>query len=427
MKTKILILFAILVGTHCNVYLQAQEELPDVLWSNDYSVRIAKFSPDGQSVYFVKNSDLTNLFKADAMTGEISSTYSYQNQRIFDFDISTTSDSIIVFEGLNIVIWSTQTGDTLKIITSIIDSLKTKKPPKTIKYTPDSKKLIVVIGDDPEIVILDIETGMIIKEFHGYNASGLLDVSPDGKFFAFHYWANNWRSYVDLIDLNTYENLGTLETFLDDMYINYLYITDNRTIAAAGRTSKYLYIWDKETQKIIKTPQFDLPEFGYFIKFAITNDSKYIFISNEYEEDYSRNRLFVYDLDKGKIIHEYNYDSRVNLEVSQDGYILSSDAYQLRVLNPTWKRYIGVKEVKEEKIKHTFFNSKLKMFFDEEIFDMPVINIYNILGVAVGAHCNVSLQMNNEIEIDLNYLSSGIYFVQVNVNGKIYILKISNY
>jgi hypothetical protein len=94
------------------------------------------------------------------------------------------------------------------------------------------------------------------------------------------------------------------------------------------------------------------------------------------------------------------------------------------MLNPTWMKYIGVKETKEEKIKHTFYNGKLKIYFDENLINEPKINIYNILGVAVGANGSSPVQQSNEIEIDLNELSSGIYFVVVDIGGIRRIVKV---
>ena len=425
MKIKIFILFAIIVWSHCNVCLHAQEELPDVLWSTDFSVRIAKFSSDGQYVYFVKNSDLTNLYKADAMTGEISGTFSYYSQYFTDFDFSPSGDTLVSTGGnqSDIVLWDTHSGDTLKIITSIFDSYGEKVRPNTIKFTPDGKRLIVVKGEEPKIVIINIANGEIIHEIYEKDASGLLDVSPDGNFFAFEYYANSWRNYIDIIDLSTYENLGTLENYVENTNYNYLVVPNNDIIVSCGYMPNYLYLWDSKTRKLLKAFNFDLPDFGDLFGFALTKDSKFVMVANVFDDDHTKNRISVFDLEKEKIIYTYPFEGS-NLDISSDGYILSTDNYIMRMLNPTWMKYIGVKETKEEKINHTFYNGKLKIFFDENLINEPKINIYNILGVAVGANGSLPIQQSNEIEVDLNYLNSGIYFVVMDNRGIRRIVKV---
>ncbi len=404
------------VGAIHELPLQAQELL-DVLWSTDKPFW-GKFSPDGKFVYMC---DHVNLFKADALTGEISRTFSYYSNYLADFDFSPTGDTLVSTGGYqyDIVLWDTYSCDTLKVITSVFDSLGKKASPNTIKFTPDGKRLVVSIDEYPKIVIIEVNTGEIIKGISEYNASGILDVSPDGKFFAFH--SHKYGYTIALFDLETYEYLGDLEG--NYYYINRMIIPNNENIFACGFEPPFLYIWDANSRELINFEKFDIPEFGNFVDFAVTIDSKYVMVANDYFEDKTKNRITVFDIEKDKIIYTYPYRGG-NIDISSEGYIIASDAYTLRVLNPTWKKYVGINETKEETIKHTFFDSKLKMFFDEEIFDMPEINIYNILGVNVGANGRSPVKSGNEIEIDLNYLNSGVYFVVVDIDGKRSVLKV---
>jgi len=188
-----------------------------------------------------------------------------------------------------------------------------------------------------------------------------------------------------------------------------------------------------ETLELYKTITFE--EHSNYINSQLwnhkfSNDSKYIIFSYWDNEDYNPQKVIVWDIEKDSVAYEYLYAADKFIDVSKDDYIAAvgiqvpTIGWSVNLLRPKWNG-TDVKETKENELNYSYYGRKIKIYFNENLKNEPKIEIYNILGVGI-RHAE-PVQQENEIEIDLNDLSSGIYFVEVLVNFKTYIIKINNY
>ncbi|MFH1049393.1 MAG: T9SS type A sorting domain-containing protein [bacterium] len=424
MKTKILILFIILVGVIHELPLLSQEPLPDTVWSKQIdNVNVVKFSPDGQYLFAsTKNHGVNQL---DVKTGNIIRTIMLGNNNI---SFSPTGDTVVLSAGNQISFININTGE-------IIDTLHFLTKGGTdgsAIITPDGKRIITTTGkigfDEPQILVIDIATKEIIKTFIGryYNAENL-QFSHDGKYFCFSGCRDIWNS-INLLDMNTYEEISVLGSHpagVGDIKFS----RDDKKIASCGDDG-LVHIWDLETKEIIRTISVQGTEYRYINRLAFSNDSKYILLASDNSEAfYKYDFIHVYNIESGKRIYLYAFTGNGCLDVSINDYIASFGInpldyeFYLYLLIPKWNG-TDVKESLADELEYSYYNGTLQINFNEVLFEKPVINIYNILGVAVGARHAVPLQNGNEIEIDLEYLTPGVYFVVVDFNGSRKVLKI---
>ncbi|MFC2131296.1 T9SS type A sorting domain-containing protein, partial [Bacteroidota bacterium] len=121
----------------------------------------------------------------------------------------------------------------------------------------------------------------------------------------------------------------------------------------------------------------------------------------------------------------YPFSGSNALDVSKDDFIAGywRQGRILSLLRPKWQG-TGVKELLENKLSYTFNNGILRIQFEQNLMVEPEINIYNILGMNVGARHAVPLQQGNTIEINIDYMPSGVFFVVVDAGMKKFVLKI---
>ncbi|MFH1052459.1 MAG: hypothetical protein V1779_16190 [bacterium] len=434
MKTKILILFAVIVGTYCNVSLQAQEPLPDIVW-NKYidNAKVVKFSPDGQNVFIGVRNDILQL---DATTGEIVRTMYYHKARIKNICFSSTGDTIISSgDDGRIVLWDYKTGDTIEYI-SVLRDINIGAE-SDASFTPDGKRIITLTGligiDKPQILIINIETKEVIKTFIGtYSQTDNLAISSDGKYFSFWDFRGT-KGILFLMDMNTYKEIARIEYPDDGLYDN-AFSWDSRILAAMTDRNG-IFLWDIATLKLIKNFRFNniLDLRNGMRRVSFSRDSKNIIFGYYDYDDYDPNKLIVWNIEKDTLVYEYSCSGTKSIDISKDddiitaGFVFMEGDY-VYLLRPNWK-VTKVEDNFTNNLKYSYNNSILKIFFDEELFEKPKINIYNILGVGANGRSPVQhylspLQNGNEIEIDLEYLTSGVYFVVVDFAGKRSVVKI---
>ncbi|MFH1052116.1 MAG: hypothetical protein V1779_14440 [bacterium] len=434
MKTKTLILITMIafVWTNGGSLLQSQEPLPDTVWTKKINnVKIAKFSPDGQYVFAgFRNSFLNNyIYKIETMTGIIVDTLRNNPYTIDNISLSPTGDTLLVSGTGYIWVWDVRTGDTIF----------------TLPYgeyaciTPDGKKIVTTTGeigtDKPQILVIDIASKEIIKTFIGrYYYTGRLTISPDGKYFSFHDFRGSTGSIV-LVDLYTLNEV-IIFTNPNGSLDHPSFSIDSKYLVANSAGHEYLFIWDLETLKLHKTIIYkeQLNIINPSVRFPhFLNDNNFLIFSFFDTEDFNPQKVIVWDIEGDSVAYEYFYAADQFIDVSKDDLIAAvglqkpNMVWTVNLLRPKWLE-THVKDKNLNELKYTYANGKVKIFFDEEILAKPEINIYNILGV--GAHCNVPVQngvpvqYGNEIEMDLEYLTSGVYFVVVDVGGKRSVVKV---
>ncbi|MFC2131502.1 WD40 repeat domain-containing protein, partial [Bacteroidota bacterium] len=198
MKTKTFFtLIAFLLAFAGLEWTQAQEQLPDTVWSKQIgNVNVVKFSPDGQFVFAGVYKD---IYQFETSTGNLVKTFSGRCGSINRIDFSPTSDTIICSGGVGgagISLINSLSGDTL-----LRFNLGQSMSGAEALITPDGKHIIATTGkmglDEPQILVIDIETKEIIKTFIGrYNGASNLQVSNDGKYFSFEDFRGTYGTVI---------------------------------------------------------------------------------------------------------------------------------------------------------------------------------------------------------------------------------------
>ncbi|MFC2131442.1 WD40 repeat domain-containing protein [Bacteroidota bacterium] len=417
----LIILTAVLMSA---VPLNAQEQLPDTVWSKQIqNAHVVKFSPDGQYVFVGIRYD---VLKIETTTGNVIDTFALNRPLMKSLSPSPTGDTLIITGNRLIMMWNVITGDTIFTLNYGEEAC----------FTPDGKRIIATTGkmglDEPQILVIDIETKEIIKTFIGrYNYTGDLQISSDGKYFSFTDFRGTYSTVI-LIDLNTYEEIKIFENPNGSLDKN-IFSPNNKYLAANSAGHKDIFIWDLKTLELFKHFQYE--EFNDITIPILTNEkftmnSKYLIMSFFDNEDFDPNKIIVWNIEGDSLEYEYSFSGSTALDVSKDDYIAGySRAWRiLSLLRPKWNG-TGVKEHKKEDFKYTYNNEKLKIHFDDIPINIPEINIYNMIGMNVGANCPDCIGMplqtqGNIIEIDIGYLTAGVYFVIVDVSGKRYVIKL---
>jgi WD40 repeat protein len=421
MKTKIFILFAIIVDAIHELPLQAQEQLPDTVWKKNISVGSLKFSQDGQYIYTTKDN---NVLKIETFTSNILDTLILNRPLMKSLNISPTGDTLIVAGNGIIWLWETRTGESIEKLDYFGEDAC---------FTPDGKRIVATTGkmgfDEPQILIIDIETKEIIKSFVGrYYGASNLQISPDGKYFSFNDFRGTYTTVV-LIDLKTYEEIKIFEDPNKDYFVNMGFSPDNKMIGTAS--SDKMYLWDLKSLELIKTIKYyesqQVTDRGLGRR-VFSSDLKYLIYGYFDWEDYDPNEIIVWDIDGDSLKYKYPWPANGSIDISKDDYIvacgrISYDRSKLYLLRPKWNE-TSVDEIKEDDYKYSINNGILRIYFADIPIYKPEIKIYNILGLSVETRHAVPLQQGNTIEMDLNYLPSGIYFVVVDVGGERRVVKI---
>lgn|GEM_PF-4391905 len=425
MKIKILILYAIIVGILSNVSLQGQE-LPDTVWSKKINVSDLKFSPDGK--YIFGSAGIDGVHQLDAQTGNIIRTIKLGNEHL---SFSPTGDTVVFSCNHQITLIKTNSGELID--TMIIQNIGLSGC--HAQFTIDGRYLAVttdVYGfDNPQIYFIDIESKQVVKTFSKiFDYSTNISLSPNGKYFSYCGLIKVKNLYyLTIVDLQTFNERQRFEIPKSAAY-NLGFTHDSRFVAYYFPNA--IHIWDIETNELKKTIKMYStinttdPGRG---RIVFTYNSKYLIYGYFDWEDFDPNKIIVWNIDGDSLVYEYPYSASTAIDISKDDYIICAGfSYlapgdHLYLLRPNWKS-TDVSEKDTDRFNYLLNHGILKIKFEETIIEKPVINIYNILGNIVVAYCNVSLQTNNEIEMDLNYLNCGVYFVVVDVGGKRRVVKV---
>ncbi|MFH1051274.1 MAG: hypothetical protein V1779_10155 [bacterium] len=423
MKTKILILFAIIVGAHCNVSLHAQE-LPDTVWTRTFEnwidITCVKFSPDGQYIFAGTFNDILQI---ETATGEIFRKITGHTGPVYTISFSPTGDTILSMgEDRTIRLWNYATGDSIYSF-----RYEPKDTSEDIKLgplgflTPDGKRIITLTGcyrisgdNYDNVYVFDIGTKELIAGVGDFISAYELAISPDGKYFCLGIYGKT----IKLFDLNTYMEIGTLG-YLDGAVRSIAFSPDSKMVASSGEDNK-VRIWDVETKELLHTLYHEMGQHAYINNIVFSIDSKFLILG---EGAGTYNKIQVWNIDEEKKIYEYSNSGFTDIDIRFDDMLIATSSKRLSLLNPKWI-VTDIIEPITKGFNYTLKDDILYLTFDEKLIAKPTINIYNILGVAVGANGRSPLQLGNEIEIDLNYLISGVYFVVMDVGGNRRVVKV---
>ncbi|MFC2129793.1 WD40 repeat domain-containing protein, partial [Bacteroidota bacterium] len=172
---------------------QAQEHLPDTVWSKQIqNAQVVKFSPNGQYVFVgIDKIGSSVVYKIETTTGTTVDTFRYHRPLTKRLSFSPTGDTLAVSGSGFIRLWDIRASDTIF----------TFEYGEEACITPDGKRIIATTGkmgvDEPQILVIDIETKEIIKSFIGrYNGASNLQVSNDGKYFSFEDFRGTYGTVI---------------------------------------------------------------------------------------------------------------------------------------------------------------------------------------------------------------------------------------
>ncbi|MFH1051771.1 MAG: T9SS type A sorting domain-containing protein [bacterium] len=431
MKTaKLFFLIAfllLLVGI--NLLLLSQEPLPDTVWSKALdNVNVVKFSPDGLYVFVGVYKD---IYQYEVNNGSLVKTFSGRCGKISRIEFSSTGDTIICSGGVGgagVSVINTVSGDTLMRF-----NLGESSSGAEACITPDGKRIITTTGkmglDEPQILVIDIATKEIIKTFIGrYYMAYRLDISPNGKYFSFSDYRGDSSSVI-LMNANTYDEISILGYHGGEIG-DVKFSNDNTMIASCGHDG-LVNIWDLETKDIIKTISVQGTEYRFINRISFSNDSKFIILGNDTEGNLT-DVVLVYNIKSGERVYQYPYSGAISIDVSINNYIISSgfdpnpknDTYFITyLLNSKWNG-TDVKEKKDTEIKYIKKNEKLYVELPEKFSGNIDIKIYDITGKLIKSLNEQIINSDlKKIEIDIGFLSTGIYILELNISDEIYTLR----
>jgi WD40 repeat protein len=405
--------------------LQAQEEVPDTVWSKNLdNAQMVKYSPDEKFLYAgIMEIGRSLVYKLETEYGSIVDSFAYHPPLIKTIDLSMTGDTLLVSGSGFLWLWNVETGDTIY----------TLKYGSEACFTPDGKRIITTTGkigdDEPQILIIDIATKEIIKTFIGrYKQSSQLGLSPDGKYFYFKD-INGLKGFIFLMDLSTYEEITYFEysTFgLSDPVIS----PDNKLLASISFEDGII-IWDIKSFKQLETIKYSDPntkDFGLG-GVGFSNDSKYVIFSYFDHEDYDPNEVIVWNINKDTLAHRYQFSGSYDLDISKDDYIaaLGYTPYKLwhiNLLRPKWNE-TSVEENEENDFKYILKDKILTIKFDDELNNTPTINIYDISGKLIKSISDFELQTDfKSINVNVDFLIPGVYLIEIITTKKHYSFKL---
>ncbi|MFH1052589.1 MAG: T9SS type A sorting domain-containing protein [bacterium] len=410
MKAKILILFVILVGTHCNVSLQAQEPLPDTVWTktfqNPITINCVKFSPDGQYIFAGTNNIILQI---ETSTGNIFRTLQWHDWKVFNIDFSPTGDTILSSGAdYTIRLWDYISGDT-------IHSLKYERPDSLdiqlgeIAYiTPDGKRIISLTncyGDNYDnVYVFDISSKELIGRAGNYYGANKLNISLIGKYFAIV----GYPTMVALYDLNTYQLikvLGSHESQVNDIAFS----PDGKMVASCGEDWR-IYVWDTETRELIHEFGMD----GAVVSVKFSNDNKFLITGGGGFENLHTS-VFNLTIDE---IH-YNYPipyGRQSMDISSaNNFLVVGGGYDLFLLNPKWD-ITGLQETNKYETIIYPNPVDMKVNIDFNVINPGLFNIelLNITGNFIENIFSGFLEPGNQtIQFNCKNIANGTYFIRI--------------
>ncbi|MFH1050823.1 MAG: T9SS type A sorting domain-containing protein [bacterium] len=420
-KTKLIILLSLLALAGLE-HAKAQESLPDTVWTKIIAnAHDIIFSPDGHYV-FAQHGEFGKYFvyKIETSTGAVFDTIALNKPLLNYLSISPTGDTLIVSGNGLIMLWNVNTGDTIF----------TLKYGEEAQFTPDGKHIIATTGkiglDEPQILVIDIATKEIIKSFVGrYYYASNPQISSDGKYFSFTDFRGTYNTVI-LIDMITYEEIKIFE--IPDGTLAQNIFSYNNEILGSYYYQNGIYLWDLKKLELFKNIKFNgllNLNFG-ILHIRFSRDSKNIIFAYRDSEDYDPDKIIVWNIEGDSLVYEYPYSGETAIDVSKDDYIAAYGNHSgyLTLLRPKWNG-TDVKDIKEDELKYSINDKKLKIHFGDLIIEKPIISIYDISGKIIKSLSDEDVKINvQSIEVDVAFLITGVYLVVVDCNGSRSVLKI---
>lgn|GEM_PF-3715076 len=421
MKTKLMILLAILVGTHCNVSLQAQEPQLDTVWMRwTHDISRLEFSNDDSKILTVGSGgiiifDTQSGTQIKQLPGYLDAEYSSDNSLIFA--VRETPDSVNnVFPFVDVI---------NSVSFEILKTIKLPKLPFNPAYSrlavsEDMRTIAVTASNINGLYLIDNQTDTIIKFINKFGNEtrtaivGDFVFSKDGQdiivSLSIDIGQGNYHGELMFINVHTLQM-----DYRSDIVGGILRLSDDGILLASmtSEFGKAVAIMNTQTHEIINT----IPGVASSVaSIAFSPDGQYLALSGNILPNYS-NKITIYSLADIKVVRTISFWESAfagGVKITKNNkYIAAGGGPGLVLFNFITT---GIHEPKDniETLYPNPTNNSLTVNFNLSFPTQLDFNLYDISGLLIS---NLKSQFYEPGSINENLflgdLSSGSYFLKI--------------
>jgi WD40 repeat protein len=414
MYQKIMFLFVLslfLLSAGTQVHSQTE-----VLWSKKFhDLGGVKFSADG-NVVLVAQKD--KIFLLDTYSGEpvMYNNLSMDSLNSGCYNLSISKDgSVLMGSGIIFCrLWDFNTGELIKTINydwHVLEAI----------MTSDAKHIITVHSgySKNSIKLWDVETGKSIKSGYLKGKGRNLAISDDGRFFTATEVDGEWYENLTLWDLQTFTMIKRFPASALYVAINDIAFSPDGKYLAATDENGYIKVWDTETRELVFNKKHEESEKSqvYETCLKFTHDNKYLVTSGGYVSNVTTKKWqipgfelycinedpngFAYDLDihKSNSLATGNRGNIIVFSLCDEELIVNEN------LSDTLQYPNPVKDI-------------ITIELEQELSPQIKIELFDNSGKLVKNFSFDEIMINNtSITLDMAFLSSGSYFVNISSDG----------
>ncbi|HOJ49959.1 MAG TPA: YncE family protein [Spirochaetota bacterium] len=183
----------------------------------------------------------------------------------------------------------------------LINIIRTGKQPKSVRFTPDGKFILIPLLDDNGIDIVDAQKMSVIKRIIPLNLSskkGFVETAVLKKKNEF--WVSQMTTgYIHVVDLSNFEMKKSIKT--PGKYPKVIVFDRNETKGFISNwLSKDITILDTENYTVLKT----IKAGGIPRGMVLSPDERYIYVAI-----FDKKQINKIDIDSGKIVYSIKCDN----------------------------------------------------------------------------------------------------------------------
>jgi WD40 repeat protein len=392
----------------------------EVLWSKYfYEANGVKFSADGNVVLVAARDSLLYLF--DTYTGEPTKYEKIAFDHDIDYadfnflDVSKDGKYILGSDFFRCKLWDYENGklyynyDLRRQITDII-------------FHPDCKHVIITYSDyeTKNIQLLNIKTNSFVKSADLDGKGDKIAVSEDGRFFAVSEIVGHWSMNLTLWDLQTFTMIKRFPASALYVAINDIAFSPDGKYLAATDENGYIKVWDTETRELVfnKKHDSDSDRPTSTMSVIFTNNSQFMITGGGYFEHWTTK---IWRLPEFEVIgiHNNPYGITDHICISPNDSLLAGGlAYNIFVIE-TFNQTSGIETNNCDTITYPNpVKDIITIELEQELSPQIKIELFDNSGKLVKNFSFDEIMINNtSITLDMAFLSSGSYFVNICSDG----------